>query len=99
MVYIAAAFLGGLGLGTLFFGGLWLTIRKSVSSRTPALWILFSFFFRVGIILTGFYFIASGSWQRLVIALTGFIVARFMVLQITKRIEDKQIQIKEGGHI
>ncbi len=99
MIYLAAAFLGGLGLGAIFFGGLWLTIKKSVASRTPALWILISFFFRVSITLAGFYFIASGSWQRLVIALPGFIIARFLVFGVTKRIEDTQMRIKEGGHL
>jgi F1F0 ATPase subunit 2 len=89
------AFIAGTALGIIFFGGLWLTVKKVVTAKVPALWVLGSFIFRVGIVLTGFYFISSGSWQRLVSCLIGFIVARFIVIQLTKSIDEKHIQIKK----
>ena len=94
-----AAFIAGMALGTLFFGGLWLTVRKIVTAKVPALWVLGSFIFRVGIVLLGFYFIGAGSWQRLVSCLIGFVVARFIVIHFTKSIDEKQIQLrKEAAH-
>ena len=94
-----AAFVAGMALGTLFFGGLWLTVKKVVSAKVPALWVLGSFIFRVGIVLLGFYFIGAGNWQRLVSCLVGFIVARFIVIHVTKPIDEKQIQLKkEAAH-
>lgn len=94
-----AAFVAGMALGTLFFGGLWFTVKKVVTAKVPALWVLGSFIFRVGIVLTGFYFIGAGSWQRLVSCLIGFVVARFIVIHFTKSIDEKQIQLrKEAGH-
>ncbi len=94
-----AAFVAGIALGTLFFGGLWLTVKKAVTAKVPALWVLGSFIFRVGIVLTGFYFISSGSWQRLVSCLIGFVVARFLVIHFTKSIDEKHIQLrKEAAH-
>ncbi len=99
IILIIAAFVAGMALGTLFFGGLWLTVKKSVTAKVPWLWVLGSFVFRVGIVMLGFYFISSGNWQRLVSCLLGFIAARFVVIHFTKLIDEKHIQlIKEAAH-
>jgi len=86
--------LAGLVLGTIFFGGLWYTVKKAITSKIPALWFLGSFFIRVSITMIGFYYIGAGNWQRLVICLLGFVTARFMVTHLTKLNETKQIQLK-----
>ena len=44
-VNMILAFIAGLALGTLFFGGLWFTVKKAVTAKIPALWIFTSFFF------------------------------------------------------
>ena len=95
ILFLVLAFIAGLLLGTFFFGGLWFTIKKSVASKTPAFWILGSFIFRVCITMLGFYFISSGSWQRLLISLLGFIIARFIVTHLTKPAAEMQKQIKK----
>jgi len=89
-------FIAGLLLGTLFFGGLWLTVKKAVTSKKPALIILGSFVFRISITLVGFYFLGAGNLQRLLLALLGFISARFLVIYFTKSIDAKQALIKEA---
>src|SRR5271165_4378303 len=94
--YMALAFITGILLGTLFFGGLWLTVKKAVASKNPALWFLASSLVRTGIVLTGFYYVANGNWQRLVICLTGFIAARFLVLWRTKSFEQKHLQLNKA---
>jgi F1F0 ATPase subunit 2 len=88
-------FIAGLLLGTLFFGGLWLTVKKAVTSKKPAMIVLGSFVFRIGITFVGFYFIGAGSLQRLLLLLLGFITARFLVIFFTKSIDGKQAIIKE----
>ncbi len=94
-----AGFVGGIVLGILFFGGLWLTVKKIVTAKVPALWVLASFIFRVGIVLLGFYFIGAGNWQRLVSCLIGFIIARFIIIHYTKSIDEKRLQLKkEAAH-
>ncbi len=95
VLYRVLVFITGLILGTLFFGGLWFTVKKSVTSKKPALWVFSSFFIRIGITLIGFYFIAASSWQRLLICLLGFIIARFIVIQFTKSYEVNQTPIKK----
>jgi F1F0 ATPase subunit 2 len=78
------ACLAGIALGVMFFGGLWWTIRKAVGSPRPAMWFFVSLMLRMGLLLTGFYFVSGGEWKRLVACLAGFIVARFTVMRLTK---------------
>ncbi len=84
IINVIVIFLAGTALGVLFFGALWLTVKKAVTSKKPALLILLSFVFRITIVMVGFYFIAEGNWQRLLIALVGFVIARFAVVHLTK---------------
>lgn len=76
---LVLAGMAGLGLGVIFFGGLWWTVRKGVASRRPARWFLGSLLVRTGIVLGGFYFVAGGHWERLLSCLLGFIIARLGV--------------------
>ena len=55
ILYTVLVFIAGLVLGTLFFGGLWFTVMTSITSKTPALWIISSFFVRVGLTMLGFF--------------------------------------------
>ena len=97
--YIVLAFPGGMLLGTLFFGGLWFTVKKAVTAKIPALWIFGSFILRIGIVLVGFYFIGLGDWKKLIACLIGFIIARFVVIHYTKSIDEKKFQLKkEANH-
>jgi F1F0 ATPase subunit 2 len=79
----------GFVLGSLFFGGLWLTVKKSVSAKNPV-WLIFgSFVVRTGIALLGFYYVAQFGWKAMLLALLGFIAARFMVMYFTKKYDEK----------
>lgn len=80
---LAYAVGGTLGIG--FFGGLWWTVRKGVSSRQPALWFFGSMLLRMGLALLGFYVVAGGRWERLLVCLVGFIMARPVVIWLTRR--------------
>src|ERR1035438_4192463 len=81
---LALALVAGLVLGAIFFGGLWWTVRKGVAAKNAALWFLGSMLLRMGIVLAGFYFVGRGDWQRLVTCLLGFIIARFIVMRLTR---------------
>lgn len=81
---IIALIAGGF-LGIFFFGGLWWTIQKALSSKTPALWFLSSMIIRLGGTLTGFYFISGGRWERIVICLLGFVIARFFIIRLKQQ--------------
>lgn len=76
--------LAGVFLGAVFFGGLWWTIRKGVSSKQPAALFFFGLLLRTGIALAGFYFVARGDWRRVLACLFGFILARILVTWLTR---------------
>lgn len=77
--------LAGVFLGLLFFGGLWWTIRKAMTSSRPALWFMSSLILRMGIALAGIYYVGMGDWKRMVACVVGFIVARFVVTWWTRQ--------------
>src|SRR5664280_2852283 len=89
--------MGGM-LGAIFFGGLWWTVRKVVSSRWPAFWLLGSMLLRTGITLAGFYFVAGGHWERLLVCLLGFVIARLMVIRFTRSAEKPTYVAQEASH-
>ena len=96
---LVLAWLAGCLLGAIFFGGLWWTIRKGLSSRQPVLWFLGSILLRTSIILTGFYLVAGGHWERLLLCLLGFVMARLAVTWLTRPSGAKQAPpAREASH-
>jgi F1F0 ATPase subunit 2 len=78
------AWAAGGALGVIFFAGLWLTVRKGVLSKHPALWFCVSLLLRMSIVLTGFYLVSGGHWNRLLPCLLGFVMARHFVTWMTR---------------
>jgi len=76
---LLVALVMGVLLGALFFGGLWWTVRKSLASQRPALWIFSSLLLRMGVTLIGFYWVGGGHWERLLLCLLGFLVVRLFI--------------------
>jgi len=74
----------GVFLGMLFFGCLWWTIHICASAKRPALCILGSLLLRTSIVLLGFYFVALGHWERFIVSLLGFLVARVIVVRLVQ---------------
>ncbi len=78
------AWLAGGALSAFFFGGLWWTLRKGLSAKNPALWVLPSALLRTAVVLAGFYWVGGGDWRRLLACLVGFVMARQIVLRLTR---------------
>ena len=96
---LVLALVAGLFLGAMFFGGLWWTVKKGVSSKRPALLFLGSLLLRTSITLAGFTFIARGHWERLLISILGFVIARFIVTRFAgPPVEHYNSPAKEAGH-
>jgi F1F0 ATPase subunit 2 len=95
---LVPALLAGVLLGAMFFGGLWWTVRKGVSSAQPALWFFGSLLLRTGITLAGFYVVSGGHWKRLLVCLFGFTIARFIVTRLTRLAEHPTRLAQEAGH-
>ena len=84
VLMLALALSAGVLLGGIFFGGLWWTVRKGVSSEQPAFWFFGSLLLRMGIVLAGFHFVSGGHWERLVLCLAGFVTGRLLVTRLTR---------------
>jgi F1F0 ATPase subunit 2 len=93
---LALAGTAGLVLGAVFFGGLWWTLRKSLASPRPALWLLASLLARMSVLLVGLYLVSDGQWQLLLTGLVGVICARFIVLRLTGPADPKSDR-RDGG--
>ena len=99
LLFLALALVAGLMLGAIFFGVLWWTVRKGVSGKSRALWFPVSMLLRMSIVLVGFYFVGREDWERLVSCLLGFIIARIIVMRLTRTpIEHSNSTVKEVGH-
>ena len=96
---LAPAMVTGVLLGVMFFGGLWWTVRKGFSSKQPALWFFGSLLLRISIALAGFYFVSGGHWERLLVCLLGFVLARLIVTRLTgPPVEYHNPPVEEAGH-
>ena len=82
------AVLLGAALGVIFFGGLWWTIQKAVGSRSPALWFMGSLLVRMSVAVGGFYLIGRDHWQRMLMCLLGFVIARLVVTWMTRHTKE-----------
>ena len=69
--------------------------KKDCVQKESALIFTGSFIIRMAIILVGFYFIGQNSWQKLLICLAGFLIARVVVTRIAK---NKEASVKIIKH-
>jgi F1F0 ATPase subunit 2 len=96
---LTGAFLAGMVLGGVFFGGLWLTIRHTLSSAALGLWLVASLVLRMAIVLLGFYVVVAGDWRRLMACLIGFVLARSMIARVLQaRRSDERAAVSEVSH-
>jgi len=99
MINLLPSLFSGAILGTIFFGGLWLTIQKALHARKAALLFVSSFIIRMLVTLAGFYFVLQNSWQKMLVCLAGFLIARTVITRITRKNNHSEVAIiKEVPH-
>ncbi|MGK7874102.1 MAG: ATP synthase subunit I [Xenococcaceae cyanobacterium] len=86
LLSVAIAFVIGLGLGLFYFGGLWLTVRRLPTTKSPLRLMLTSFLLRLGISLVGFYLIIRGKLgvqglAPLLVCVLGFLLIRTILIR------------------
>lgn len=93
------AWMAGGVLGALFFGGLWWTVRRALSAKQPALWVIGSLLLRTSVALAGFYVVSGRHLDRLLLCLLGFVMARLLVTRLTRSSgETDRRPTHEAGH-
>lgn len=85
IILIFQAGIIGLVCGTIYFGGLYWTVEKGLSSKRPALLFMGSFLLRSGVILAVLYFSMDGQAIRILISLAGFVIARIIINRIIRK--------------
>jgi F1F0 ATPase subunit 2 len=81
---IVAAFAAGLVLGTLFFGGLWWTVRRALTATVPAAWFGISALLRMAVVVYGLYCLTPLGLPSLIACVCGLLVARRAVMRLTR---------------
>jgi F1F0 ATPase subunit 2 len=95
---LAFAWLAGAALGAVFFGGLWWTVHKGLSSQQPVAWFAGSLLLRMTITLGGFYLVMGSCWQRLLLCSLGFIMARLLVSWTTRLPRSQTLPVGAVSH-
>ena len=72
---------GGFAAGILFFGGLWLTVRRIDRMKNPAIIISLSSILRTAPVLAAFWWLGRGGLLPLLSCLAGFLAARFLIVR------------------
>ncbi|HRQ40485.1 MAG TPA: ATP synthase subunit I [Chloroflexota bacterium] len=73
-------FVGGVA-GSLYFGGLWYTVRQLPTTNRPALLLIGSFLLRLVLLLATLYLLTSAHWSYLLSALVGLLLARTLLIR------------------
>lgn len=96
---ISLAFVAGMALGAFFFGGLWWTVKRGISSPRAALWFVGSMIVRIGAVLIGFYWVGGTHFQRFVACCLGFFLGRVAVTWLSRPpAENRARQPERVGH-
>jgi len=75
-MFLSMAFAAGMALGAFYFISLWQTVCRLPATENPVRLMMGSLVLRMAVLTAGFYFVMGGHWERLAVALLGFIVIR-----------------------
>jgi len=78
---VIGTLLWGAILGLVYFGGLWLTVRRLTTGKHQAIVMLGSFIIRNALMAIGFFPVIRQGWQTALICLAGIIVVRFIMIR------------------
>ncbi|QSX08534.1 ATP synthase subunit I [Alkalibacter rhizosphaerae] len=79
------AFITGIGLGILFFGGLYLSVQQMNKVKHPAALMIISLILRMALVVGGLYLIRGDSYWNIPIALLGIVLVRTVMTGRMKR--------------
>ncbi|MGD2245256.1 MAG: ATP synthase subunit I [Candidatus Aminicenantes bacterium] len=97
IVNLVLFFLAGTGMGFIYFGGLWWTVRRLPGSRQPHLLAYASFLVRSGFCLAGLILVARGGrWEHVIVSLLGIIGTRWILVRRWSPGEGRERTLSEG---
>jgi F1F0 ATPase subunit 2 len=78
---LALAFVVGLAAGVAYFAALWLTLRWFTRKSPSPAWLLAGAAIRLALLMGVLFWTTDGQIERLVAALAGFFLVRFVALR------------------
>jgi F1F0 ATPase subunit 2 len=84
LALLFGALAAGMILGTVFFGGLWWTVTRSLTTSVPAVWFGLSALARMAVAVSGLYCFARLGLPSLIACLCGLLAARGAVKHFTR---------------
>jgi len=81
-VSLVMVFAAGMVLGSFYFAVLWRTVLRLPEESHPARLLLTSLLIRMGFVLSAFYLLMAGRWERIAVALGGFVVMREILTRL-----------------
>ncbi|HTC52628.1 MAG TPA: ATP synthase subunit I [Steroidobacteraceae bacterium] len=84
MGILLGALAAGIILGAVFFGGLWWTVSRGLTTTVPAVWFGLSALLRMAVLVCGVYYFARLGLPSLLAGLCGVVVARGAVKYLTR---------------
>ncbi|HUW58204.1 MAG TPA: ATP synthase subunit I [Planctomycetota bacterium] len=87
----------GVGLGLFYFGGLWWTVRRVMTSSRPNVLILVSFFGRAALTLAVLFLILQMHWALAVGSVAAMILTRVVLVVKLGRLPEITGKRKNGS--
>lgn len=78
VIAVTAMVLLGVALGVVFYGGLWLTLRRLPTTRHPYLLTMGSLFARIAVVLGGLWLGTAGEPWAIAAASAGFVTVQLL---------------------
>ena len=79
-ILMTCAFALGAAVGGLYFGGLWLTVRRLATARHPKKLLVISYGLRLSLLLAAFYPLAQQGAAAVAAAMVGLLLSRHLWL-------------------
>ena len=76
---LGLAFVVGVGLGVFYFGTLWTVVRRLDRLAWPAVWLGVTAILRLAMVLALLALLVGTRWERVVVALVGFLAVRVVL--------------------
>lgn len=84
IITFAYPLVAGMVLGLIYFGGLWMVLRRLPEIKHPAAWLGLSLVVRMLIVLLVLYLLFADSWQQLIMAVLGMLTSRAILVHRIK---------------
>jgi len=80
-IILVAMLVVGFAVGIVYFQGLWLTLSRYSGKKHFSSRLLVSFVLRLALAIAVFYYCMQDDWQRLILQLIGFLIARQVMIR------------------